>query len=127
MFTPEEAAKIAAKNFRDRLKYLREKRGLSQDGLAAAVKRRGGELSQKSVSNLENLNHESKLVNYARAAAAFGVPVWVMLIPDLDFALLEGEPLQRLTKLVDDYLKCTDEQRVFVEKMAGGYAGLNVK
>lgn len=122
--TPEEAAKLAAQIFRERLVWLRKRRRISQEELAAAVKRRGGSLSQKSVSNLENLSHDSTLASYAQAADELGVPVWVMLIPELDYALLEGEPLKRLTTLVKDYLGCTDEQRVFVEKMAAGYAGL---
>lgn len=127
---PELAARIAAEAFRKKLVWLREEyRGISQEALAEAVKARGGKLSQKSVSNLENpeFNHNSTLAKFAQAADEFGVPPWVMFHPGIDFALLQGKPLQRLVKLIDDYLACQDDQREFVEKMAAGYAGLNPK
>ncbi len=84
-------------------------------------------LSQKSVSNIKNLNHRSTLESYAQAADALGVPTWVMLIHRLDVALLEAPALHRFVRLVEDYMRCTPEQREFVEKMAAGYAGLNKK
>jgi len=124
--SPTKTAERAAETFRDKLLWLRkQRRHISQEDLAAAVKRRGGSLSQKSVSNIENLSHNSTLASYAEVADELGVPVWVMFIEDLDFAFLEGPRLQRLTKLVEDYKNCTDEQREYIEKMATGYAGLN--
>lgn len=89
------------------------------------MKRAGRPLSQKSISNVEKLAHNSTLASFAEVADAMGIPLWVMFIEGLDFSLLEPPALQRLTQLVDDYRRCTDQQREYIEKMAAGYAGLN--
>lgn len=110
-----------------KLKVLREKAGLSQAELVRDMKKRGHPLSQKSVSNIERVEHDTQLSNYAAIAEHFGVPLWVMFVPGLTPELLEGEKLKRLEKLVQDYLACDDDQRGFTESMAAGYAGLNQK
>jgi len=123
--TPTQAATDAARAFRENFEYLFEKLHLSQERLAETVKRRGGALSQKSISNIKNLSHRSTLSAYSQVAEALGVPVWVMLIPNLRKELLDQPYAHRFTKLIADYACCNDEQRDYIEKMAAGYAGLN--
>lgn len=122
-----DTAKDAAERFQTNLALLIERRRLSQSAVAAAVKRAGASVSQKTVSNIKNLSHNSKLSTFAALADGLGVPLWVMFLVDRDPELLEGIRLQRLAEMMRDYLLCTDQQREYVEKMAAGYAGLNPK
>lgn len=113
--------------FAAKLKWLRDRESLSQLGLVKEMKKKGREVSQKSVSNIERIEHDSQLSNYVALADHFGVPLWVMFVPGLSTELLEGDRLKRLVGLVQDYLACSDDHRAFTEKMAEGYAGLNKK
>jgi transcriptional regulator with XRE-family HTH domain len=111
--------------FVEKLKWLRERDGLSQADLERDMKKRGKKVSQKSFSNIERLEHSSQIKNFAAIAAHFGVPLWVMFVPGLDVSLLEGPKLKRIVTLVQDYLACDDTERELIEKMAAGYAGLH--
>lgn len=113
--------------FAEKLKVLRERRGVAQMDLEREMKKRGAKVVQKSISNIETLKHDSQLGTYAAIADYFGVPTWVMFIPGLDSELLEGEKLHRLKKLVENYLKCDDTERGHVENMAAAHAALHRK
>jgi transcriptional regulator with XRE-family HTH domain len=121
------SAESAHAAFAAKLKWLREHRKVAQMDLEREMKKRGKKVRQKTVSNIEQLVHDSQLGTYAAIAEHFGVPVWVMFIPGLDVALLEGEKLQRLKKLVEDYLRCDDVERKHAENMAAGFADLHRK
>lgn len=123
----QDSAKEAAEAFQANFLWLMQRRELSQSALAEAVKRHGGSVSQKTVSNIKNLTHRSKLSTFGAIADGLGVPLWVMFMIQREPELLEGARLQRLTDLMHHYLRCSDEQREYVEKMAAGYAGLNPK
>jgi len=110
--------------FASKAKYLRERAGLSQIELEREMSRRGKDLSQKSISNIETQKHDAQVGNLAAIAAYFKVPLWVMFIPGLNPENLDPAKLKRLATLVEDYLTCESTEREFVEKMAAGYAGL---
>lgn len=121
---PKSPLQDAHAAFAEKATWLRKRAGLSQIELERAVKKRGDSISQKSVSNIETLKHDSQLGNYAAIAEYFGVPLWAMFVPGLSVDLLEGEKLRRLTSLVENYLTCDNSEREHIENMARGYAGL---
>jgi transcriptional regulator with XRE-family HTH domain len=125
--TQQTTLEVAYAAFAEKLKWLRERHGLSQADLEREMKKRGRAVSQKSVSNIERGEHDSQISNFAALAEHFGVPLWVMLIPGLDTSLLEGDNLKRLVRLVEDYLKVPDGDRAHIENMAAGLARLNTK
>lgn len=112
--------------FAHKAKYLRSARGMSQAAAEREMKRRGVSKAQKTVSNVEGAAHDSQLSSYVAVAELHGVPLWVMFVPDLPMAMLEGERLTRLTRLVQDYLRCpTDELRANLEAVARAYAAMS--
>lgn len=53
---------------------------------------------------LNSKNPPRTLAPYERIATYFGVPLWVMMIPNLPPEALENEPLAKLVKHVNDYV-----------------------
>jgi transcriptional regulator with XRE-family HTH domain len=123
----QETKETAHSAFAAKLKWLRERQELSQSDVAVEMKKRGQAVSQKSISNLERLEHDSQISNFAAVAAHFGVPLWVMFIPGMDTSMLEAGKLKRLVTMVENYLSLEDADRVHVEAMAAGFAKLKAK
>jgi len=91
------------------------------------MKRRGRKVSTKTINNVVNKLHSPEIGNLALIAEHFGVPLWVMFIPDLDFAFLEKQNLQKLVALVEDYHSTDEDKRVHIESMAAGQRSLGKK
>lgn len=119
--SPLQQAQIA---FGENLKELLRRQELSQAGLGRALSRGNGGVSTKTINNIVEARHPPELGNLSTIAEFFGVPLWVMFIPGLPKEMLERSSLERLRKLMDDYLACGDNERRFTENMAAGYAGL---
>lgn len=119
---PKSPLQDAHAAFAEKATWLRKRAGLSQIELERAVKKRGDSISQKSVSNIETLKHDSQLGNYAAIAEYFGVPLWVMFIPGLEMDYLEGDRLKRLVSLVGSYMACSEIHQARVEEYAATLA-----
>jgi hypothetical protein len=62
---------------------------------------------------------------YGEIAASFGLPLWVMVVPGTSKVMFENGGVERLVRLVRDYLDASDSQRSNVEGMAAGLAEIN--
>src|SRR5688572_16577609 len=106
-----DALRAAQEAFAPKLKHLMGAHGMSQEGLGDALKRGGASVSQKTISNIGQGNHNTQIGNMAAIADHFGVPLWVMLVPDLPLDMLSGDSLKRLDRLMRDYIACEPENR----------------
>lgn len=89
------------------------------------MKRKGRKVATKTINNIVNERHSPELGNLALIAEHFDVPLWVMLIPGLDFQFLDKDRLDKLKKLVDDYTKTAPGRRHHIEEMADGQRSLS--
>jgi hypothetical protein len=114
--------------FAERHKWLREINGITQAGMAREMKREIGTegITQKTISNVENLEGDALISTYAAAAAYWGLPVWAMMIPGTTRDMFEDlTKMTRLVRLMRDYLDSSDTQRSSIETVAAGLAELN--
>lgn len=121
------ALKGALAAFAPKLKHLLDEAGLSEPQLGSVLKRRGQPVSPKTINNLGKGRHNSQLGNLAVIADYFGVPLWVMLIPDLPLEIVQGEQLKRLDKLMRDYIACDEAGRQHTENIAAAYTKAKAK
>lgn len=84
-------------------------------------------VSQKTVNNAAKGRHDAKLSTLEAIAATVDVPLWVMLIPDLNRDFMENSAKDRLVKLVADYAHADGAGRGQIENAAALYADLNKK
>jgi transcriptional regulator with XRE-family HTH domain len=128
MSKPQSAAlQGALAAFGPKLKTLLKLRGLSESELGRQMKRRGTPVSTKTINNVANGKHPPELGNLAAIADFFGVPLWVMLIPDLPLDMVSGEPLDRLNQMIKDYVACSPDDRKHAENIAAAYSKRSVK
>jgi DNA-binding XRE family transcriptional regulator len=114
--------------FAERHKWLREINDATQAGMGREMKLELGKegVSQKTISNIENLEGDPLISTYAAAAAYWGLPVWSMMVPGTTRDMFEDlTKMMRLVRLMRDYLDCSDTQRSNIEGMAAGLAELN--
>lgn len=116
-----KALRDALAAFAPNMVNMLKERGLNQSELWRQLKRRGHEVSPKTVNNLANAKHSSEIGNLAAVADHFGVPLWVMLIPALPPDLVSKGSLERLNKLVQDYIACDPDDRKHAENVAAAY------
>jgi hypothetical protein len=63
---------------------------------------------------------------YVAVAVEWGFPVWAMMIPETTRDMFEDPTrMNRLVKVMQDYLACFDDDRGNIEGMAAGLAELN--
>jgi hypothetical protein len=80
-----------------------------------------------NLAPVENLEGDPPLSAYAASAAHWGLPVWAMMVPGTTRDMFEDiSKINRLVKMVGDYLACSDSQRSSIEGMAAGLAGLEI-
>ena len=60
----------------------------------------------------------SGIANMAAVADHFGVPLWVMLVPELPLEMVHGDGLKRLDKLVKGYIAAEPQARRRIEEVA---------
>lgn len=118
---PLEEASAA---FGDSLGLLLSLRGMSQAGLGRELKKRSYTVSTKTINNIVKGRHPPELGNLSAIAEYFEVPLWVMFIPGLTKEVLQKPQLSRLVMMMANYLACEDPQRMLVEGVTAGYAGL---
>lgn len=119
-----QALKEALSAFAPKLEELMGRRKLSEPGLEREMKRRGRKVATKTINNIVNGRHSPELGNLANIAEHFGVPLWVMFIPDLEMGFLDEERLAKLVKLVTDYCATDPSRREHIESMAAAQRSL---
>ena len=117
-----EALKGALAAFAPKLEFLLERNNLSESALGRALKRQGQPVSTKTINNLAKARENAKVGNLAVIADHFGVPLWVMLIPNLPPEMIEGEALKRLAGLIEDYIDADSGGRKQTENLAAAFA-----
>lgn len=113
--------------FAERLKWLRETNNATQAGMGREMKRELGTdgVTQKTISNVENLEGDARISTYAATAAFFGLPLWAMLVPGTTKDMFDDlTKMGRLVNLVRNYLDSSESQRSSIEGMAAGLAEL---
>jgi hypothetical protein len=85
-------------------------------------------ISEKTISNVENLESDPPLSTYAAAAAYWGLPMWAMVVPGTTRDMFEDlTKMRRMVQLVQDYLACPDTERGNIEGMVAVLAKINRK
>jgi hypothetical protein len=75
---------------------------------------------------ITRLEGDAPISAYAAVAAALGLPVWAMMIPETTRDMFEDSArMDRLVKVMQAYLACSDDGRRKIEGMASGLAKLN--
>ncbi|WP_435310663.1 helix-turn-helix domain-containing protein [Primorskyibacter sedentarius] len=92
------------------LRYLLDREQLSEHQLA---KRAG--IAQKTVNNMLNQNGSPTLDNVDKVAAAFGLSMWHMILPDLPDELLRGNSIERLYRA---YIDADHDGREHINRIA---------
>jgi hypothetical protein len=87
------------------------------------LKRKSHQVATKTVNNIVKGRHPSEIGKLSAIAETFGIPLWVMFVPDLPKELLQKPQNDRLTLLIKNYIACTDTDRVHAENIAAAYAG----
>ena len=83
------------------LKTIRDRRGLTQEALAALA-----DTSNSTISRLEDGTDQYSGKTLERLAQALGYPAFVLLMTDEQFATYElGQDLRNLTPEMRDYLE----------------------
>jgi transcriptional regulator with XRE-family HTH domain len=122
-----EALKSAQEAFAPKLRHLMALHKTSQSKLESDMKRAGGDVSQKTISNIQRGEHNTQIGNMAALADHFGVPLWVMLVPDLPLEMLSKDRLKRLEALLRDYLACDTEGRTNAESAVKAFSKISGK
>jgi len=104
----------AIKGLADNVRRLMDKSGLSQVDLASKAK-----VSQKTVSDLLNYGRTSskspRIGTVEKLADAFGVPAWLLQIPEIPVELLQN---QRIPKLLQNFLNANELGRENIYRIA---------
>lgn len=76
--------------------------------------------------HVESLKGDPRISTYAAVATEYGLPIWSMFIPETTRDMFADlTKMQRLVRLMRDYLACSDAQRSHIEAMAVGLAEIN--
>ena len=116
--------------FAERNIWLRDSNDITQAGMGREMKSELGKdgVTQKTVSNVENLEGDPRISSYAAVAAYWGLPVWAMMVPGTTKDMFEDRTkIRRVVQLMQDYLDCPDSERANIEGLASGLAKLSRK
>lgn len=123
--TPKPS-EIAMDAFRRNVQVRKEAIGIGSDReLYHMVKQRlrhGDAPSEKTVNNAVEARHDAKISTLDAIAEGLGVPLWLLLIPDMPPELLKDPAANRLVRLVEDYISSAGEGRQHIENIAAAAA-----
>lgn len=110
--------------FRANVRTLMALQGITNDSeMWRLVSRRvAGAPSRKTVNNALQVRHDAQISTLEALAEALNVPIWVMFIPDLKESDLQSPNKERLTALVQNYLRCDNDGRSHAENMTAAFA-----
>lgn len=83
--------------------------------------------ARKSINNALSARHDAQISTLAAIADGLNVPIWILLIPDLNESDLASPHRERLAALVQNYLHCDNEGRNHTESMAAAFASKSDK
>jgi hypothetical protein len=83
---------------------------------------RAEEITEKTVNNAVKARHNAKIGTLNAIAETLGLPLWVLMIPDLPEEFLRDQDAQRLVRLVQGYLESDGEGRAHIENIAAAAA-----
>jgi len=117
--SPAEIAMAAfAQNTRVRMAAL----GVTSDRDLYRMVVKRAEVSEKTVNNALNARHDSKIGTLNAVAESLGLPVWVLLIPELPPELLQEPDAHRVVRLVQHFIASNGEGRSHIENIAAAAA-----
>lgn len=120
--TKKDAWLAALTAYSEKFEQLLELRHLSESQLGRDLKARKTPVNTKTLNNIGNVAHPTKLDNLAAVADYFGLPLWVMFLPGMPKSMLDRPSSERLIKMMADYMECEDADRLEVEGLASIYA-----
>lgn len=80
---------------------------------------------EKTVNNAVKARHDSKISTLNSIAEALGLPLWVLLIPEMPEELLKEPDAHRVVRLVQNFLASNGEGRTHIENIAAAAAYRN--
>lgn len=120
---PKSPLEEALNNYSKNLRVLLSQAELSESDLERELMRtKTKKVSTKTINNIVNSRHPPQLDNLSAIAEHFGVPLWVMFLPELPKELLVPPFKDRLVGLMENYLACDGEGRMHTENIAATFA-----
>lgn len=107
-----------AKNARVRMEAL----GVASDRELYRMVLKRTQVGEKTVNNALKARHDAKISTLNAVAEALGLPVWVLLIPEMPPELLQEPDAQRVVRLVQHFIASNGEGRSHIENIAAAAA-----
>lgn len=82
---------------------------------------------EKTVNNAVKARHDAKISTLNAIADALGLPLWVLLVPEMPPDLLQEPDAHRVVRLVQNFLASNGEGRTHIENIAAAAAYQNRK
>lgn len=111
------------------VRELAKLRGIDSDSeLARVVSRKvAGGPSRKTINNALQGRHDAQIGTLQAIADGLDCPLWVLLLTGKSGADLASPRRERIISMMENYLRCADEDRFHVEALASAFAAKSIK